>query len=282
MELFNMFFHKRFKKIYSSIANFALIALLFSSCSTSKSTSYAYLDDIYYDTFRMPTEDYVDEYLEEDNGVPPSNVPGAAYVYQPIPEPNIDAPGYSDYSYISDRNNVLYGSGDDYYYSPYNPYSPYALGNSLSPYGNSFFSYGIGFTSYFGGSSYYSGYPGGSYYCPSNEGSSSTSFITKRFSWDDSANENIQYLNKIANNNSNSSISTSNTNTRSSKSRKGRFVNSSSDSGNSGIQSLFKSSDSRSGSASPSRSNSSSGSRSGSRSSGSSGSSKSYSGKRIR
>lgn len=301
MRLFNMFFHERLYKCYSSISIVVIVVLLFSSCSSSKSTSMAYMDDIYFNTFGVIEEEVPELEIKEEEGEPPANVPGAAYVYQPIPEPSIDTETQTYNSVLYEGNDVgipvdgFYGSdfNDLNSYSPFMSSFSFGLSFSFffgSPYGyNNPYSYSNPFGGY--GSTY-------NYSCPSQSGGSSSDFITKRFSWNDNGPENIQYLDKIAN-----SLQGINNNVRVSKSRKATHTNSNSsetsseskwskfiktlseNSSNLGSDTSTKSTtrtkSSSKSTTSPTRSSSSS---SGSRSSGSrsSGSSKSDIGKRIR
>jgi hypothetical protein len=241
-----MFFPQRLRKLNVSFFSIIIIALLFSSCSSSKSASLAYMDDIYYNSFTVPkTVAALDEALEEDeDGTPPENVPGAAYVYQPIAEPGIEDPSSTYYT----STNPYYTDGYYYndYYSPYysgpgSPfisdfYSPYLSGygsiigltfSGFYPNYGGYFSLGFGYS--WGSSNFYSGI-GGGYSCPvySSNGGSSTAFVSKRFSWNDNPQESINYINKVAN-----SEKGINNNTRKSKSRKSTYTKSNSSESNS-------------------------------------------------
>jgi len=190
------------------------------------------MDDIYNTTFPdlKGSASIDEEMLEDEEGIPPENVPGAAYVYQPIAEPTIEEPYYPNNGISS---AYPYGYFVDDFYSPY--YSPYysdfgspiglnySLGLSFSsfyPYYGGYFS--LGFGSSFG-SNYY--YPGGGYSCPSStsSGVSSTAFVAKRFSWNDNPEQSIEYINKAAN-----STKGIDNNVRSSKGRKSTYLNSNS------------------------------------------------------
>lgn len=308
MRLFNMIFPQRLRKLNVSFFSIIIFSLLFSSCSSSKSASLAYMDDIYYNSFTVPkTIALLDKEMEEEeDGTPPDNVPGAAYVYQPIAEPAIQEPSSSYYT----STNPYYNGGyyNDYYDPYYSGYgSPYYSGfgsslglsysmgmsmNSFYPNYGGYFS--LGFGSFYG-SNYYSG-AGGGYSCPSSSssGGSSTAFVSKRFSWNENPEQSINYITKVAD-----GVKSENNNVRSSKSRKSTYTKSnSSESGSSnkwknffdtmstgtnnvnseGSTTRSKSSNSSYGTRS-SGSSRSSGTRSGgsSRSSGSS-----YSGKRIK
>lgn len=226
-----MFFPQRLRKLSVSFYSMLIIALLFSSCTSSKSTSLAYMDDIYNTTFPdvKGIASLDEEMIEEEDGIPPENVPGAAYVYQPIAEPNIEEPTNQWNNYYPNTYYSGYFGAD--FYNPYysgigSPfisdfYSPYLTTNfgmypSISL-GWGYFSFG-----YSWGSNYY--YPGGGgYSCPSStsSGVSSSAFVAKRFSWNDNPEQSIEYINKAAN-----STKGINNNVRSSKGRKSTYVNS--------------------------------------------------------
>jgi uncharacterized membrane protein YgcG len=232
MSLSKIFFPNSLLKFNESILLFLFSILLFSSCSSSKSASLAYMDDIYYNSYEVNAQLAKVEQEEDDEGLPPENVPGAAYVYQPIPEPEIDAPvGLNNpalYSSMIYNNPLDYFPGD-YYYSPYNSY-PY--GYSYPYYGGGFMNFGFFFSTSF---PFNGGFPpiynspygsaGSGYYCPSNSysqatiGGSSTAFVAKRFSWNTEPEQGIYYINKTSN--------SENNNVRSRNSRKATYVNSS-------------------------------------------------------
>ena len=272
MKLFKMIFTESFNKFYNTFTIIGIIALFLSSCSTSKETSLAYMDDIYYDTYSNPVVlNTVEEHdLVDESGEAPSNVPGAAYVYTPIPEPTITTP-------YPDQLNPYYGN--NYYNDPFG-YNNYPYSYAGNAYDAFYLTYGLSF-----------GYGYGSYnpcvytYIPPSEISNSNYISSKRFQWNNNSNDNYQYTSDIEKESSGSSGSSgSSTNERERGSSKSTFWNSLISSGSSGDssndynRSNSNSSRSGSGSATPSRSSSS-------RSSGpsrSSGSSKSYSGKRQR
>ena len=275
MRLFKIFFRYRLSNFYSLSSTVLFISLLFSSCASTKEGSYAYMDDIYLDSYVNSSFVVTDEYESFDEGASPSNVPGAAYVYQPIPEPTlsqVEEPYvYSPYTSVYDD----FYSADNYdqtgYYNTlYGNYLPFGVDvnflffNALALFSNNNYAY------------YPNNYSGS---CPSsaiNSGSSS-SFIAKRFSWDDAPDQIIQYISNVSKN----SGSNTNTTNRSSASRKSRFTNSSSSSktngGNGFIKFLSTASDIINESSRSEGSSNSSGS-SGSRSSGSTKSSSNSSG----
>jgi hypothetical protein len=309
-----MFFPQRLRKLNVSFFSIIIISLLFSSCSSSKSASLAYMDDIYYNSFTVPKAiAALDKDLEEDeDGTPPENVPGAAYVYQPIAEPGIENPSSTYYG----STNPYYPNGyyGDDYYSPYysgpgSPYysdfySPYLSGygssiglsyNGFYPNYGGYFSLGFGYS--WGSNNYYAG-SGGGYSCPSasSGGGSSTVFVSKRFSWNENPEQSINYITKVAD-----SVKGTDNNERKPKSRKSTYTKSNTSESNSsnkwknffdtisngtnsgtseGSTTRSKSTNSSYGTRS-SGSSRSSGTRSGG-SSRSSGSSSSYSGKRIK
>ena len=240
------------------------------------------MDDIYKESYINTTQVLTDNVVDDENGEPPSNVPGAAYVYQPIPEPTLSSSVEEPYVYSP------YTSVYDDFYSE-NNYNTTGYYNSL--YGNYLpFGVDINFLFFnaltlfpFNNYGYYPNNYSGS--CPSSttyNSGSSTSFIAKRFSWDDAPDQIIQYISNVSKNSS----SNANTTKRSSASRKSRFVNSGSSSNEKSGNGFSKfistagqiiNESSRSGS-SESGGSSSGGSRSG----GSSKSTSTYSGKRIR
>lgn len=188
MKVFNKFFYRRLNKFYFNATVIVLIVFLFASCSSSKDTSSAFIGG-----------DYGEPAL--------TNVPGAAYIYQPIPEPSLS-------------ESMLYGGNDLYASGLFclNQYSPFMY---LHPYAGSY-SFYVGYTSdinypYDGFSTtpYFVGYH------PTQSGGSSSDFITERFSWNDNDNvsENIHYLDKISN-----SQTETNKNMQATKKRKTRFV----------------------------------------------------------
>jgi hypothetical protein len=257
-----MIFAESFNKFYNTIVLLGFITLLISSCSSTKNSSLAYMDDIYFES--LPPQIPVLQSEMEEVGEVPSNVPGVAYAYTPIPEPSIITPSptnlnpyYTDaYSYDSFLNT-----------NPYNPYGYY------NPYGSSlnsnYFSFGLGYG--------YNFYQNPYIYCPpSYSDNGNTIVVTKRFSWADANPSNNQFT--VPESSTDSSTGTSSKNTRGSNSKKSTFWNSlnnsgSSTNGNNGYNS---------GGSNSSRSSYSSPSRTSSGSSRSSGSSKSYSGKRQR
>lgn len=280
----------RLSNFYSIGIIIGIFSILFSSCSSVKEGSYAYMDDIYVNQYPDEVIVLSDEVIDDENGEPPSNVPGAAYVYQPIPEPkltNSTPYTYSPYTSVYDDEEYY----NDEYYNPngiaYSPFSSnFPIGVTFDLFFNVFNSY----YSPFPGSANNGTYSGACVASNSNSGSSS-SFITKRFSWSDSANEIIQYLSSQSNI---SGSANSTTNKSSSSSRKPRFTNSNSSSDSKAGDGFIKflstaiensgntrSSDGNTRSSGSSKS--SSGSSGTTRSSGSSKSSGgTYSGKRIR
>jgi hypothetical protein len=284
MRLFKIFFQQRLSNFYSLSSTVLFISLLFSSCATTKEGSYAYMDDIYLDSYVNTTQVLTDNVIDNENGEPPTNVPGAAYVYQPIPEPTLSSSIEEPYVYSP------YTSVYDDFYSEDN-YNSTGYYNSLYgrplPFGvdiNFLFFNALSLASYYNYGYYPNNYSGA---CPSssnNNGGSSSSFIAKRFSWNTSPDEIIQYLGNVSKN-SQSNVSTTKRNSSSSKSRYSSSGNSTSEKGN-GFSKFISTAteilnDSRSGGTTRSSDGSSGGS-SGSRSGGSSKSTSTYSGKRIR
>ena len=143
MRYFTLKFTNSFRKISYLTCSILLTSLLLASCSSTQSTStYTYLDDIYNPGVTVPV---FNNY--EEPGEPPANVPGAAYVYQPIPEPSLNTPSttYPSGTLPADYNQV----------DPYVMYDPYFAaypGNSYlwSPMVNgSFGMLGMGYNSFY-------------------------------------------------------------------------------------------------------------------------------------
>ena len=84
MKSFKIFFQMRLSNFYSIGMIIGIFTILFSSCSSVKEGSYAYMDDIYVNQYPDEVIVLVDEVEVDENGEPPSNVPGAAYVYQDL------------------------------------------------------------------------------------------------------------------------------------------------------------------------------------------------------
>ena len=245
MRLITLIFSVSFRKFSYMTCSFIIAGLLLSSCASNKNATYTYLDDIYNPGYSVPVfNDY------EEPGEPPTNVPGRAYVYQPIPQPSVspNPAGVPTYSQGTLPTNDIFLLGDAYNAS--NPanmnvghpwmngvYGAFSLGlgpNSYPTYYNPYFGYANpyygygGYNPYFGYTNFYNT---GSI-CPSAQGSSS-SFITKRFDWNNSAEDNINYLANYGK----SVADNSDSNVRQRSAKKGRFFStggSGSDSGSNG------------------------------------------------